>query len=149
MGSQQQLMTTSCSFNSHCHSTFSETTTDSVFESVSSTYQIIEKRIKWHDAQAHCHAIGGHLAAFETEEEYSSISAHIPRGRHIFGLNDLKEERKHVWEHSGQQLGTYRPWARGEPNNWGNEDCASLNRGIWQDMRCSYTMPFICEFPKQ
>ena len=129
---------------------FSETTKKTVFESMNSTYRIIKKSIIWVDAQAHCHAIGGHLAAFETKEEFSSISAHIPRGRHIFGLNDMKVERKHVWEHSGEALGSYRPWAGREPNNWGNEDCCSVSNGRWHDMRCSgYTLPFICEFPKQ
>ena len=117
---------------------------------MNSTYQIIEKEIKWLDAQAHCHAIGGHLAAFETKEEFSSISNHIPTGRHIFGLNDLKVERKHVWEHSGQGLGTYRPWFRGEPNNSGNEDCGCIDNGKWLDIQCpSYAYPFICEFAKQ
>ena len=129
---------------------FLETTDDSVFESVTSSYQIIQKKVLWHDAQAHCYAIGGHLAAFETQEEYSSISAHIPQGRHHFGLNDLKVERKHVWEHSGQQLGTYRPWFRGEPNNSGNEDCGCIDNGKWLDIQCpSNAYPFICEFAKQ
>ena len=129
---------------------FSETTKKTVFESVNSTYLIITKRIIWYDAQAHCHAIHGHLAAFETKEEFSSISAHMPKGRHMFGLNDLKAERKHAWEHSGQRLGTYRPWARKEPNNWRNEDCGSIDRGRWHDMKCSgYSLPFIWEFPKQ
>ena len=120
-------------------------------ESEDSTYQIIKKKVEWLDAQAHCHAIGGHLAAFETEEEFSSISNYIPNERYHFGLNDLKEERKYVWEHSGQELGTYQPWARWEPSNVWYEDCGFLERGRWKDMKCipHYSYHFICEFEKQ
>ena len=129
---------------------FPETTELSVFESESSTYQIIKKKVVWFDAQAHCYAIGGHLAAFETKEEFNSVSARIPRGRHHIGLNDIKAERKHGWEHSGEAVGTYRPWGPGEPNNFKNEDCGFIDRGRWYDGRCSvYFLPFICEFAKQ
>ena len=103
------------------------------------------------DAQAHCHAIGGHLLALETKEEYDSISAHIPNERHHFGLSDLKEEGKYVWEHSGQELGTYQPWDLGEPSDAWSEDCGYLKQGRWNDMRCKpgYLYHFICEFEKQ
>ena len=107
----------------------------------------------WFDAQAHCHAIGGHLAAFETEEEFSTISTHIPLASEAyhFGLNDLKEERKHGWEHSGQEVGTYQPWGPNEPTNLGNEDCGSFNTHGWYDVPCSsrYLYYFICEFAKE
>ena len=120
-------------------------------ESEDSTYQIIKKKVEWLDAQAHCHAIGGHLAAFETEEEFSSISNYIPNGRHHFGLNDRKEEMKYVWEHSGQELGTYQPWDEGEPSDRWSEDCCYLDQGRWHDIRCKqdFSYHFICEFAKQ
>ena len=115
---------------------------------MNSTYQIIKTKIQWLDAQAHCHAIDGHLLALETKEEYDSISVHISNGFYIFGLNDIKVERKYVWEHSGQELGTYRPWSTREPSNAGYEDCGLFNYGRWVDMRCRYSFPFMCEFPK-
>ena len=133
------------------HSLFSETTKSLVFESVSSTYQIIKKKLEWFDAQAHCHAIGGHLLALETEEEFTSISSHIPDGSYQFGLNDLKEEGKYVWEHSGQELGTYRPWGPFEPSNLDSQDCGSLATNGWYDVLCTsqFSYHFICEFDKQ
>ena len=134
----------------HSHPVFSETT-DFVFESVNSTYQIIKKELEWLDTQAHCHAIHGHLLALETEEEFSSISAYIPDDDHHFGLNDLKEERKYVWEHSGQELGTYQPWARWEPSNVWYEDCGTLTPRGWHDGKCipHFSFHFICEFAKE
>ena len=103
------------------------------------------------DAQAHCRAIGGHLLALETEEEFSSISAYVPNEHHHLGFNDLKEERKYVWEHSGQELGTYQPWARWEPSNRWYEDCSTIVHGKWYDDRCfpHHSYHFICEFAKE
>ena len=132
---------------------FPETTELSVFESESSTYQIIKKKVVWFDAQAHCYAIGGHLAAFETEEEFSSISTHIPLavGGYHFGLNDLKEEGKRTWEHSGQEVGAYQAWAPNEPSNYPNEDCGSMTPYGWYDVPCPshHVYYFICEFAKE
>ena len=117
---------------------------------MNSTYQIVKKKLEWFDAQAHCHAIRGHLVAYETEEEFSSISNHIPDGAYQFGLNDLKVERKYVWEHSGQELGTYQAWAPNEPSNLGHQDCGTFNTRGWYDMRCNprFSYYFICEFTK-
>ena len=131
------------------HVLFSETT-DSVFASVSSSYQIIKPRVNWPYAQAHCYAIHGHLAAFETEDEFTSISAHIPGEGHHIGINDIKDEMKYVWEHSGQELGTYQPWASNEPSNVTWENCGMVDKGKFYDMSCQlFFMPFICEFAKQ
>ena len=132
-------------------SLFSETTNSAVFESANSTYQIVQKKLLWFDNQAHCHAIGGHLVAFETQEEFTAIWAHIPAGGYHLGLNDLKEEGKYVWEHSGQEVGTYRPWARYEPSNWDNQDCGAFGNTGWSDVPCSppFLYQVICEFAKQ
>ena len=116
---------------------------------MNSTYQIIKAKTGWYHARALCHSIDGHLAAFETEEEYSSISAHIPDERHHFGLNDLKENRKFVWEHNGQVVGAYRPWARGKPTHHSGEHCGIFERKGWSDAQCGYKYHFICEFAKQ
>ena len=102
----------------------------------------------WPYAQAHCHSIDGHLAAFETAEEFSSISTYIPDERHFFGLNDLKESKKFVWEHTGQEVGTYRPWAPGKPSQRSAENCGFFDREGWYNAKCNYEYHFICEFPK-
>ena len=107
--------------------------------------------MRWYNAWAYCHAIHGHLAAFETEEEYSSISSHIPPDvPHHFGLNDLIEEGKYIWEHSRQEVGPYTAWAEGEPHNRSREDCGALYNGTWLATTCSISQnyTFICEFAK-
>ena len=132
-------------------SLFSETTNSVVFESANSTYQIVQKKLLWFDNQAHCHAIGGHLVAFETQEEFTAIWAHIPAGGYHLGLNDLKEEGKRTWEHSGQEVGAYQAWAPNEPSNYPNEDCGSMTPYGWYDVPCPshHVYYFICEFAKE
>ena len=44
----------------------------------------------------------------------------------------------------------YTNWAPNEPNEYGGyaEDCGhflKLNHGLWNDMPCSYKLPYICE----
>ena len=49
----------------------------------------------------------------------------------------------------------FKSWHRGEPNNWGKgEDCTEIyfsNWGPkrqWNDIACSHSKPFVCEYPK-
>ena len=104
----------------------------------------------WYYAQAHCHAIGGHLVAFETPEEYFNISAQIPNGiNYYIGLNDMKTEGKYVWEHSGEELGYDQFWRSGEPQGYNHEDCVIMRSGTWTDVKCDkqyHSSYFFCEF---
>lgn len=63
------------------------------------------------------------------------------------GANDIALEKSWVWP-DGKTV-TYKNWAHREPNNFGNEDCASMyrNTGKWNDARCSNQFPFICSYP--
>ena len=136
-------------FGLHSHYLFPEITTDAVFESENSTYQVIKAKTRWDHAGAYCHTIGGHLAAFETAEEFSSISSYVTDAAHHFGLNVLEQNRKFIWEHTGQEVGTYRPWGLNEPTLGSHELCGFFRRGKWYDAKCTYKFSFICEFAKQ
>ena len=135
-------------FGIHFHFVFSETT-NAVFESVNSTYQIINSKTQWDHARAYCHSIDGHLAAFESAEEYSSISAHMPDETLHFGLTVLKQNHEFAWEHTGQAIGAYRNWAPDKPTRRSHELCGFFNRRGWYDVKCTYKFRFLCEFPKQ
>ena len=68
----------------------------------------------------------------------------INRNLWWIGLNDLDVEGTFQWV-DGSSL-THQPWAPGEPNNQGEEDCAmgSLYRQ-WNDYPCHLPHPFICQ----
>ena len=43
---------------------------------------------------------------------------------------------------------TYRNWDDGEPNNSGNEDCATVKKnGKWNDIKCANTAETFCKKP--
>ena len=62
------------------------------------------------------------------------------------GATDQATEGRYVWE-DGKPVTTTR-WNVGEPNNVGDEDCLELlngsNRGLWNDLPCTATRPFVC-----
>eukprot|EP00058_Branchiostoma_floridae_P006413 XP_002591901.1 hypothetical protein BRAFLDRAFT_89421 [Branchiostoma floridae] len=69
------------------------------------------------------------------------------------GLKDEEEEGKHVWE-DGEELGRFRAWGPGEPNNQpGDSDCVRIEKATgfigankWRDFPCTLgTFGVICE----
>ncbi|MFT5356254.1 MAG: hypothetical protein ACI9KE_003477, partial [Polyangiales bacterium] len=60
------------------------------------------------------------------------------------GLNDRDSERNHSWV-SGSS-GSYRNWARWQPDDFLSEDCVELRSGgDWNDVDCNAQRWFICE----
>ena len=59
------------------------------------------------------------------------------------------------WTGRGQELDKYSNWAPGEPNSYGDEDCAMLCTNMWEadaegqwiDVGCGMAVPFCCELP--
>ncbi|ELT99634.1 hypothetical protein CAPTEDRAFT_57106, partial [Capitella teleta] len=58
--------------------------------------------------------------------------------------NDLAREGRWVWNDDDKQVLTSY-WHHGEPNNYGNEDCAVLHNGKLYDFPCSHHLGYICE----
>ncbi|XP_078682431.1 uncharacterized protein LOC144916906 [Branchiostoma floridae x Branchiostoma belcheri] len=63
------------------------------------------------------------------------------------GLSDQNAEGQ--WRFAdGTALCSYKNWNPGEPNNRGNEDCATLlPRSKWNDVPCSSDLRYICQVP--
>ncbi|KAI8510743.1 hypothetical protein Bbelb_116590 [Branchiostoma belcheri] len=63
------------------------------------------------------------------------------------GLSDQNAEGQ--WRFAdGTALCSYNNWSPGEPNNRGNEDCATLlPRSKWNDVPCSSDLRYICQVP--
>ena len=69
------------------------------------------------------------------------------------GLNDRNDEGGYVWT-DGRPV-TYTNWSTHQPNDWsGSQDCVEVllygSRTLintWNDLSCSASRPFICEYP--
>lgn len=62
------------------------------------------------------------------------------------GLTDEAVEGTFVWD-DGSKL-EYSGWNIGEPNDYrAAEDCVQIRKGGgWNDISCSYTSPFVCQY---
>ena len=67
-------------------------------------------------------------------------------GRWWLGANDRSHEGYWRWS-ADNYVVTYKNWDEGEPNNYGNEDCAvdGWSDGKWRDVKCSLYRKYICE----
>ena len=101
----------------------------------------------WSAARAHCAAQGADLAWFggadEARAAFAAAAARV-RDHWYFALNDRAQEG--VWR-APDELVSFEDWASDEPDSFGDEDCAVLDRyagGAWSDVRCAEAHPFIC-----
>ncbi len=106
----------------------------------------------WEAAQKTCLRDGGELAMLDTEAENSALFASI--GAKIIvtdlwiGLSDEAVEGQFRWI-SGDPL-EVPLWRAGEPNDIGNEDCATwaASDGRWNDLSCATPQASLCEKPQ-
>ena len=84
--------------------------------------------------------------------ENDSIVKLIGGRHHVWlGINDIAQEG--VWKYAADggrtNLGAFKFWWPGEPNNaGGHEDCAELygeHQGRWNDLSCSWARRFVCQ----
>ena len=108
----------------------------------------------WEDAESVCQSqtwggVQGHLASVHSEEENIFVASLAIEGLWL-GLNDLHKEGQWSWT-DGTSLG-YSNWARGEPNNVGNnEHCMELPKSTdkqWNDGGCTSQRRFVCKLTK-
>ncbi|MCA9537170.1 MAG: DUF4215 domain-containing protein, partial [Myxococcales bacterium] len=122
----------------------------------------------WAQAQTHCNQSGGDLVRVDSADE----QYHLTRAGGLVGSqgssvwhggNDRGAEGTWLWSNNNDHFwtgtsggtpigGFYTQWAQGEPNNSGNEDCATFwNAGgadwRWNDANCGNNLPFVCELP--
>ncbi|XP_023930080.1 perlucin-like [Lingula anatina] len=115
-------------------------------------YSTVQKT--WHQAQEHCQSISANLVTITSKDENEIIWKHLPGSvKHWWiGASDRISEGTWVWVANNSRL-TYTNWNKGEPNNQGgSENCAELNkeRGspTWNDVPCSGTRQFVCEWSR-
>ncbi|CAH1258875.1 MRC1 [Branchiostoma lanceolatum] len=102
------------------------------------------------DATAACQVDGGSLAMPRdqaTHEFLINLKNQVDRDAWFFlGFDDRIQEGEWLYV-DGTHLGTFQPWAPGEPNNKNNEeDCGMMfDYNTWNDVRCFKELKFICQ----
>ncbi|XP_078697496.1 C-type mannose receptor 2-like [Branchiostoma floridae x Branchiostoma belcheri] len=114
-------------------------------------YKIFAEEKTYSEAQQTCASDGGRLAMIKTEAVFSFLVRLIRRVDGLkdywFGLDDMAVEGQWTWS-DGAPLISRSNWAWGEPNNQGDQDCASLwaaRKFQWDDNGCDVKTYFICQ----
>lgn len=101
------------------------------------------------DAKKACASGGGQLAELTTAEENRAVrdamAARFAASTMWIGLTDGPEEGNWGWSSGAPR--TFEAWAPGEPNDFGDEDCAQLfaDTWTWNDLDCDTRLPSVCE----
>jgi hypothetical protein len=132
--------------------------TTCTFESAASRdYWFCRTERSWQTARNKCQAIGLDLASIETSTENEFIRSRLPDDSWI-GATDVVEgvwrwapSGAQFWQgnQNGSPVGPYANWKSGQPNDFGSQDCAMIERGAgngkWNDESCSITREYVCE----
>nr|XP_016996899.2 accessory gland protein Acp29AB-like [Drosophila takahashii] len=116
------------------------------FERIGSRYFYIEHNIKktWDEAAETCRGMGGYLAAFKTEEEFSTIIQKLRR-KYVWywtGIKYSKEDGHYISTASGKPAEVLN-WMAEEPSN--NGACVEIDHRGMDDNDCGYRTYFICQ----
>ena len=144
----------------HCETTLPPPALDYVEGTDGFSYKFHKNERTWQDAEEICLIDGGSLAIVWDEVTNSIVRDIVNKGNQFqfpnkawIGLTDQWSEG--VWQTAAAAAYTpwypiiplpYENWDNGEPNNAGNEDCATLYRnGYWNDDDCDTLFPFVCQ----
>uniref|UniRef100_A0A3B4CBS9 C-type lectin domain-containing protein n=1 Tax=Pygocentrus nattereri TaxID=42514 RepID=A0A3B4CBS9_PYGNA len=116
----------------------------------SSVYYISTERKSWSESRQNCRERGADLLIISSREEQDFIET-LRKGQTAWiGLTDGDEEGVWKWVDVDTLIFSFRFWKLGEPNSYGDEDCAVTGYGSgpeksWADFPCSYKCVWICE----
>lgn len=111
-------------------------------------YLFVNTPKTWDQADSYCRTLGYTLVTINDASEGSflhGMESSLSPERWWIGYNDRGSEGFWVWSGSPS---TYSHWGAGQPDNAGNEDCATdnfKNGDTWNDDICTLNFPFICE----
>nr|XP_058960676.1 uncharacterized protein LOC131787615 [Pocillopora verrucosa] len=103
----------------------------------------------WGSSQGKCATQGANLPSIHSQEENVYVQS-LHGGEHSWlGLTDINSEGKFVW--SDGSTFKFKNWAKGQPNNYGNEDCVHTlgflknHHYEWNDVNCTDCHRFTCK----
>ncbi|XP_041098899.1 lectin-like [Polyodon spathula] len=93
-------------------------------------YQYVRDRKTWADAELYCRSLGGNLASIHSVEDNQAIQNLIrnndaSNGYTWIGGSDCFKEGSWYWTDGSKW--DYNNWNKGEPNNFGIENCLQFN----------------------
>lgn len=84
------------------------------------------------------------LATIHSREENEFVSS-LTDGYAWIGASDTVLEGSWVWM-DGENWGGYINWSGNNPDNSrGQEHCALITSGQWNDVSCSLGRPYVCK----
>ncbi|KAL2086672.1 hypothetical protein ACEWY4_017731 [Coilia grayii] len=113
-------------------------------------FKIIPTPTAFYKAEEACQRENAHLASLHTVAENAIMRSLVQgarldtSGAWIGGADDVSEG--HWYWLDGSPF-NYIDWAKGQPDNYGNEDCLMLtpyDHLRWNDLRCDNLRPYIC-----
>ena len=110
-------------------------------------YAVSKKCANWTEALANCRQENASLVSVNSNEENVFIQRLYNGAKSWLGLNDISREGTFTW--AGGRPGNFTVWAKNQPNNVGDEDCAhALGIGHnykWNDVKCSDCYQYTCK----
>ncbi|XP_041367909.1 uncharacterized protein LOC121382387 [Gigantopelta aegis] len=110
-------------------------------------YRYFNQRLHHSGATKKCQARGGTIAFTRTAREEAFVLDLKEEGKTIWlAATDVELEGYWVWPDNTKVL--YSNWKKGQPNNFGNEDCAIITpTNKWNDVRCFWYEKhrFVCQ----
>ena len=117
-----------------------------------SCYAYVDKPESWFDAQSLCRATGGFLAEIQNVQQNDLMKKLLSDNKassHIWlGGDDLFQEGKWFWAHSGIPVDDFTDWHAGQPDDANSgENCMQLHSSWkqWNDGDCDIKVPFVCQ----
>ena len=109
-------------------------------------YKIFTGTYSWDEARDKCNALGGYLAAITSAGEQAFIES-LNTGNSKLWIGGYRDEAFNWYWVTGEPW-DYTNWGSGEPNNQGNETCASVWPQLWNDLTNSSweQSGYICEW---
>lgn len=114
------------------------------FNEGSSCYKLSSDRQNWQAAKTACERMDSTLAIVNSQAEQQALKPHIKWTSTWIGLHRyLFDKTRWLWVDRSRL--TYTHWARYEPNNI-HEECVEMrSSAMWNDLRCSRRLRYICE----
>ncbi|XP_017023816.2 accessory gland protein Acp29AB-like [Drosophila kikkawai] len=116
------------------------------FEQIGTRYfHVANERVDWATARIRCYEMGGFLATFQNEDEFSTITAKLPRWQgYWLGIN--RDTNGHFVSVASHKPVQFLKWHKADPNDENHLiNCALLHQGEMWDHNCSTRWNFICQ----
>merc|ERR1719414_239061 len=105
-------------------------------------YGLVQQKMTWANAEAHCKSLGAYLAEPRGRAENLFIKGLVFESTHgvWLGGTDHDTEGNWIWSSSQALMSeSYSDWGAGQPNNAnGHQDCLAMRHDArhWTDQMC-------------